>query len=95
MTPEGKVVQAVKTAVLKAGGFVRKIVYVGRGGAPDLLVCLGGRHCFVECKAPGQKPRANQLREHQRLSEIGGCSVYVIDNVRDAEEIVTLLQCYE
>lgn len=32
---------------------------------------LGGRVLFVECKAPGEKPTANQEREITRLREMG------------------------
>ena len=33
---------------------------------------------FVECKRPGGKARAGQLREHKRLRALG-CEVYVLD----------------
>lgn len=79
MTPEGKVVADIKRAVKALGGETRKVEWSGRRGAPDLLVLLPGCHFFVEAKAPGQKPRPEQEREHERLRK-AGFDVYVIDN---------------
>lgn len=79
MTPEGKVVADIKRAVKALGGETRKVEWSGRRGAPDLLVLLPGCHFFVEAKAPGQKPRPEQEREHERLRK-AGFEVYVIDN---------------
>ncbi|EHE4123973.1 VRR-NUC domain-containing protein [Salmonella enterica subsp. enterica serovar Bareilly] len=58
--------------VKKAGGVAYKFISPGRRSVPDRLVLLpGGRLVFVECKAPGKEPRANQLREHERLRALG------------------------
>ncbi|KMV67432.1 nuclease [bacteria symbiont BFo2 of Frankliniella occidentalis] len=58
--------------VKKAGGIAYKFVSPGRRSVPDRLVLLpGGRAVFVECKAPGEKPRPEQLREHERLRGLG------------------------
>lgn len=47
---------------------------------PDRIVLLpGGRLIFVECKAPGEQPRADQLREHKRLRALG-FTVVVLDS---------------
>lgn len=78
MTPEAKVVQRIKTLVKSYGGGVRKVEWSGRRGAPDLLVLMPGRHFFVEVKAPGEKPRPEQLREHERL-RAAGFDVFVSD----------------
>ena len=48
------------------GGEIRKVKWIGRRGAPDRVVFLGGAH-FVECKAPGEKPEPHQRREHRRM----------------------------
>ena len=56
--------------VKKAGGVAFK----------DRIVLLpGGRLVFVECKAPGKPPRADQVREHERLRALG-FSVVVLDS---------------
>ncbi|MBE5253379.1 VRR-NUC domain-containing protein [Mixta mediterraneensis] len=66
--------------VKKAGGIAYKFVSPGRRAVPDRLVLLpGGRAVFIECKAPGEKPRPEQLREHERLQALG-FSVVVLDS---------------
>lgn len=66
--------------VKAAGGHAYKFVSPGRRGVPDRLVILpGGRVVFVECKAPGQKPRPEQEREHKRLQALG-VKVVVLDS---------------
>lgn len=66
--------------VKKAGGRAYKFVSPGRRSVPDRIVLLpGGRLVFVECKAPGKPPRADQLREHERLRTLG-FTVVVLDS---------------
>ncbi|KLU15367.1 MULTISPECIES: VRR-NUC domain-containing protein [Xenorhabdus] len=66
--------------VKKAGGIAYKFVSPGRRGVPDRIVVLpNGRVIFVECKAPGEKPRPDQLREHERLRALGQ-TVVVLDS---------------
>lgn len=50
-----------------------------RRGDPD-RICLtpGGRVIFVELKRPGEEPRPEQVREHNRLKQMG-FNVYTID----------------
>lgn len=72
--------------VKKAGGIAYKFVSPGRRAVPDRLVLLpGGKIIFVECKAPGEKPRPDQLREHARLFALGH-QVVVLDS-KDLTEI--------
>lgn len=42
---------------------------------------------FVELKAPGQKPRAEQLRIHEKLRKLGA-KVYVIDSKERVREFI-------
>ncbi|MBG6240455.1 MAG: VRR-NUC domain-containing protein [Candidatus Symbiopectobacterium sp. Clec_Harlan] len=66
--------------VKKAGGIAYKFVSPGRHAVPDRIVLLpGGRLVFVECKAPGKAPRADQQREHARLRALG-FTVVVLDS---------------
>lgn len=81
MTPEGRIVCHIKKTVTSAGGAVRKVSWEGRAGAPDLLIMIGGRHWFIECKAPGESPRPSQTREFSIMKNVGGCCVEVIDSV--------------
>ena len=65
----------------KRGGLAYKLTVPGRRNAPDrLLIMPGGRLIFVECKAPGQKPRPGQVREIARLRGLG-CEAHVLDSV--------------
>lgn len=88
----------LKVAAL--GGEVRKVKWPGRRGAPDRLVLLPEKafgkgsdnvlpaeHFFVELKAPGKKPPAYQLREHERLRKYG-FRVEVVDTLRRVEEVL-------
>ncbi|TFA77367.1 nuclease [Escherichia coli] len=63
--------------VKKSGGVAFKFVSPGRRSVPDRIVLLpGGRLVFVECKAPGKAPRADQLRGLRAL----GFTVVVLDS---------------
>ncbi len=87
--------------VKELGGECRKLQWIGRNGAPDRLVMLPaswrGRRTsgfwdsptpiWVELKAPGQKPRPNQIREHERMRAMGQ-RVVVIDSIEGVEELL-------
>lgn len=96
---ERHLVQRVKAL----GGEVRKVQWVGRRGAPDRLVMLPAREgpkimggtviypgatIWVELKAPGVKPEAYQLREHERMRAMGQ-RVVVIDSIEGVEELLS------
>ncbi|WP_074013703.1 VRR-NUC domain-containing protein [Candidatus Sodalis sp. SoCistrobi] len=84
---EKAIEQQLIRAVKAAGGIAYKFVSPGRLGVPDRLVVLpGGRVLFVECKAPGQKARPSQQREHNRLRALG-CEVITLDS-KNISEIV-------
>jgi len=61
------------------GGMCRKHVSPGRRGGND-RICLWPRGVthWVEVKAPGEKPKPHQEREHARLRRLGH-KVFVID----------------
>lgn len=90
MTPEGKVQKAIMKAVKAAGGFVRKMAWEGRVGAPDLCIIINGNVVFVEVKKPGEKARKTQELEHRRMRKRGAV-VYVIDNIQDGLKLVAEL----
>lgn len=87
--------------VKELGGEVRKVQWIGRKGAPDRLVMLprelvyhddGGSHyegrtVWVELKAPGEKPTSAQLREHNRMRQMGQ-RVEVIDGIEQVERML-------
>jgi hypothetical protein len=75
------------------GGEVRKIKWIGRRGAPDRLVMLpawalgSGVSAWVELKAPGEKAKPHQAREHERMRAMGQ-RVEVIDSLEGVEELL-------
>lgn len=87
MTPEGKVVAFLVRRCKELGLHQRKLAYEGRRGAPDRLIV--GFECFamIEVKAPGQKPRREQVREIEVLRN-GGIPVYVCDCTESVEGIL-------
>lgn len=74
--------------VKELGGEIRKVRFLDRRGAPDRFVILPTQMAvWVELKAPGQKAKPNQLREHQRLRAMGQ-SVVVIDSIEGVEALL-------
>lgn len=79
-TRESSIERHLVAQVKAAGGTAYKFTSPGRRGVPDRLVLLpGGRAVFVECKAPGEQPRSDQVREHNRLRAMG-FEVVVLDS---------------
>ena len=77
---EDSVEQHLVKEVRKVGGVAYKFVSPGKRSVPDRIVLLpAGRLVFVECKAPGKPPRADQIREHERLRALG-FTVVVLDS---------------
>jgi hypothetical protein len=72
------------------GGEVRKVQWVGRRGAPDRVVMLPNSSItwWTELKAPGQKPRPEQVREHDRMRRMGQ-RVVVIDSLQGVEALLS------
>ena len=76
---ENTIEAALVDEVKRRGGMCPKFTSPGMDGMPDRLVLLPhGRFCFVEVKAPGEKPRPLQAYRHRQLRRLG-ISVYVLD----------------
>lgn len=74
--------------VREIGGEVRKVGWIGRVNAPDRLVMLPGRReVWVELKATGETPTAQQIREHNRMRRFG-LLVKVVDSIDGVEELI-------
>ena len=94
---ESTVEQYLVERVRALGGEVRKVQWIGRKGAPDRLVmlpvdcpayvCGETGTIWVELKAPGEKPKPHQVREHQRMREMGQ-RVEVIDSVEGVDALL-------
>lgn len=80
------------------GGEVRKVKWIGRRGAPDRLVMLPpgivvypgpefGYTIWVELKAPGEKAKPHQTREHERMHRMGQ-RVEVIDSIEGVDALI-------
>jgi hypothetical protein len=78
--PEARIESALLDRVAALGGVTRKAQWIGRRGAPDRFVMLPSGCFWVECKAPGEKPRPEQLREFEQLRKYGQ-RVLVIDSL--------------
>lgn len=86
---ERDVERALVKAVKEAGGLVRKLMWIGRRGAPDRLVALPGKPpLFVELKAPGGRLSRLQMVEHKRLRAVG-LEVRVVWKVEQIEEALS------
>lgn len=65
--------------VTVAGGTTRKFVSPGHRGVSDRIVLWPGALMhFVETKAPGEKAKPHQEREHARMRALG-FEVHVLD----------------
>ena len=76
-TTEADIEDYLVKEIKALGGEVRKVNWLGRRHAPDRLVMLNGPH-FVELKAPGEKPRDGQTREHLKMRK-HGLNVWILD----------------
>lgn len=95
---ESYIEQYLVDRVKELGGEVRKVQWIGRKGAPDRLVMLpdcydgtvvtlGGATIWIELKAPGEKAKPHQLREHDRMRKMGQ-RVEVIDSIEGVDEVL-------
>jgi hypothetical protein len=92
VTPEGKVKQQVKEVLKVLGAYYVMPVTGGYGnsGAPDFLVCYGGRFVGIECKAGKGKPTGLQIKNLQSIEQSNGQSLIV--NEFNVVNLVNLLQ---
>ena len=91
---ERDVVKALKTRVKQLGGTVRKVRWIGRRNAPDLLVMWIDKKrlrnaVWIEAKAPGENPTAAQHREHARMRSYG-MRVAVVDSLESVDNLLGL-----
>ena len=90
-TPEGRVSAALRQAVIRYNGEIRKVQWQGRVGAPDWLVMMNGGALFVETKAPGEVPRRSQIVEFSRIFRASGIPVLVIDRAEYVFDVIDAL----
>ncbi len=101
---ESEIEKHLVKRVKELGGEVRKVQWIGRRGAPDRLVMVPRvllssskgwvpdpktvTTTWIELKAPGVKPEAHQVREHERMRAMGQ-RVVVIDSIQGVEELLS------
>lgn len=78
------------TRVREVGGYIRKVQWVGRRGAPDRLVAINLKVCWVELKATGQKVSRHQAKEHRWL-RAHGMRIEVLDSPEKVDALVAEL----
>lgn len=76
---ERDIEKAFTAQVKAAGGEIRKLKWLGRKGAPDRVLMINSHVWWIEFKAPGKKPSAQQRSEHRRMRKMG-MRVLVIDH---------------
>lgn len=84
---ERDIEQAVCDYARSNGVTTRKFVSPGHSFVPDRIFHHNGKTWYIEFKAPGKKPSAGQLREHERLRE-SGVQVFVVDNIPSGTKII-------
>lgn len=88
MTPEGKVKAAVNRVIDQYKSVYKFMPVPGGFGASslDYLLCVKGRFCAVETKAPGRKPTDRQKMIIGKIERAGG-KVFVIDGYDGLQEL--------
>ena len=89
---EREIEKALVRQIRKHGGIAPKLTSPNNAGMPDRLIILPpGKVCFVELKAPGKKPRPLQVRQMERLTQLG-CMVRIIDHPNQIQELIHEIQ---
>ena len=88
---ENVIERRLVNAVKESGGVCLKFTSPGNAGVPDRICLREGRVVFVECKAPGKKPRPVQELMMTRLRKLG-FKCFVLDSVEGIDEIVRKLR---
>jgi hypothetical protein len=85
---ENNVENYLNREVKKLGGRAAKFVSPGLRGVPDRIVLLpGGKMVFIELKAPGEKPRKQQMYRMKQIEDLG-FKTYTIDSYEAVKEFI-------
>lgn len=88
MVRESTVESYLRDRVKAQGGIAYKFVSPGNVGVPDrLIVFPGGTVYFRELKATGKKPTPLQVRQLEKLKDLG-FDVGVIDSKQGVDEFI-------
>jgi hypothetical protein len=73
------------------GGTCEKFSSPNKRGVPDRLVTIPWYSMFfVEVKAPGKKPTAQQVWDHRTRRALG-VTVHVVNSVQQVDDLIALL----
>jgi Holliday junction resolvase len=91
-TPEGKVKADLKKILdgLGAYYFFPATGGYGRSGVPDVVGVVEGKFFAIECKAPGKKPTALQIRELKNIRKAGGVA-FVYDGTLADDHVTDII----
>lgn len=95
MTPEGKIQNYAKKQAIAAGFLVRRLQWIGRNGAPDLLLVCGydvTGFCEVK-KDEDTDPEPHQIAEHNHLRD-HGAHVFVVGTRAEVDRMIKRLRFY-
>lgn len=70
-----------------AGGLCYKFNSDSENGVPDRIVLYKGKTHFVELKAPGEVPRADQIEVHKKMAK-RDIPVYTLDTIEKIDAFV-------
>lgn len=89
---ESEVERYLRESVEAEGGLCIKFTSPSHRGVPDRIVIhpmIGT--VFVELKAPGEKPRKQQVIRHKQIRDAGG-RVHIIDSKSSVDTFILLLK---
>lgn len=94
-TPEGRVKAKIKAwlnTLPQCWFFMPVASGMGKGGVPDIIVCLGGKFLAIEVKAPGCVRNTTALQDMQiaAINNAGGVS-FATDSLADCQSRLRLL----
>jgi len=87
MTPEGKIEAYLIRQCTKKAVLCYKFTSPANNGVPDRLIIANNKTWFVELKAPGEEPRALQIKVMKKMTK-AGATVYVADSKRQIDDIL-------
>ena len=89
---ENKVENYLDERVRQIGGLTRKWISTNQVGVPDRIVIVEGDIWFVEVKTADGKLSPMQVREHQRLRDVGA-RVTTVYGTNGVDKFIEELTC--
>jgi len=77
----------LRDKTMQAGGLCLKFESPGFNGVPDRIVILNSNTVFVEVKAPGEKPRALQVKRIKQIKARGGKATF-LDSKKAVDSLI-------